>query len=74
MAWITVKARTAGNTITINTRNISAIADPPNGENTDICVIWLTGDTDDTLIVKGTRETLIKRILAAERAERLEMG
>ena len=73
MAWITVKAKTAGNTITLNTRNISAITDPPNGE-TGTCLIWLTGDTDDTIIVKGTRETLINWILAAERAERLERG
>ena len=73
MAWITVKAKTAGNTIALNTRNISAIADPTNGE-TGTCLIWLTGDTDDTLIVKGTRETLINWILAAERAERLERG
>lgn len=73
MAWITVKTKQTGQTVTFNTRNVSAVADPPNGE-TGTCMICLTGDTDDTIIVKGTRETLINWILAAERAERLERG
>ena len=71
MAWMTVEGVPAGNTITFNTRYVSAVADPPTGE-TGTCWIQLIGDTDNVTIVKGTRETLIKRILAAERSERLE--
>jgi hypothetical protein len=68
MAWITVKAKQAGN-VTINTRNVSAV-----GEKFGACWVLLVGDAEGIMTVEGTRETLVNRILAAERSERLERG
>lgn len=74
MAWIAVKVKQTGNSATLNTRAISAVIEPPNDENTVACRILLTGNLGRAVTVEGTRETLIKRILAAERSERLERG
>lgn len=76
MAWVSVKTK-FDDYITINTRNISSVySSVKDIKDNDACVIEMCGrlDTNDVIIADCSQETLIKRILAAERSERLERG
>ncbi len=75
MAWVAVQIIPTNGYATLNTRTISAVfSAEPTEDGDDSCYIQLLGDGENPIEAVGSRETLIRRILAAERSERLERG